>query len=615
MKDLILTILNILKYAGKAVTIFRNFIINTLFLILLIFIGVTLYFKEERPIAFDSALLLSISGNIVEEKKVIDPLNELFNESIGFSKLPEETLLQDILDAINSAADDDRISAIVLDMRTMGTSSFNQIKDIGEALDTFKLSGKPVIAAEDFYTQNKYLLASYADKIFLNPVGVIDLHGLGAYRLYFKDALEKLKINYHVFRVGTYKSALEPITRNSMSEDAKSQNLEWLNALWNSYTEDIVERRNIDKKTIDQYTNKISDLLNEHGGDTAQLALKINLVDELKTRQELRSYLIGLTGKSHSRGFKYVTLKEYLEQVTRSYQYNGSNGQSIGIIIAQGDILTGEQSPGNIGSDTLLRVIRKAREDKSIKAVVLRVDSGGGSVFASEIIRRELNELRNSGKPLVISMGSMAASGGYWIAAEADEIWAYPTTLTGSIGIFGAIPTFENSLAHIGVYSDGIGTTNLSAGMNISQPLNPEIKNAIQIGIEHGYEQFLDIVSEGRDIQAENLQRIAEGRVFDGITAQDLGLVDKIGNLANAIESAAELANLQNYSARYIRSSASFSEKLMQRLQNTLNSFALKVNIPDYLLAKIQFLKQSVTSITLFNDPKGLYAHCMIHYF
>lgn len=615
MKDLFLTIFNILKYAGKVVTVFRNFIINTLFLILLIFVVVTLYFKDERSISPDTALLLSISGNIVEQKKVIDPINELFNESIGFSKLPEETLLQDILDAIHSAADDNRINAIVLDLRSMGASSFNQINDIGDALNTFKRTGKPVIAAEDFYTQNKYLLASYADRIFLNPIGVIDLHGLGAYRLYFKDALEKLKVNYHVFRVGTYKSALEPFTRNSMSDDAKSQNLEWLNVLWNSYLEDIIERRNIDKTTIDKYTNRISELLQQYGGDTARLALNINLVDELKTRQELRSYLVGLTGKSHSRGFKYVTLKEYLEQVTRSYLDNGVDQQKIGIIIAQGNILTGEQSPGNIGSDTLVRVIRKARENESIKAVVLRVDSGGGSVFASEIIRRELSNLRSSGKPLVISMGSMAASGGYWIAAEADEIWAYPTTLTGSIGIFGAIPTFEKSLAHLGIYGDGVGTTDLAGGLNLTQPLNPEIKDAVQLGIEHGYKQFLTIVSEGRDIQDENLQRIAEGRVFDGMTAKDLGLVDKIGNLASAIESAAELANLQNYSAHYIRSGATFSEKLMQQLQNTLYGFAVNLNFPDFLVEKIQTIKQSVSSFMLFNDPKGLYAHCMIHYF
>jgi protease IV len=613
MKDLIKSIFTILKYGGRTVTVFRNIIINSLFLFIILAIAISFFSKEEQKIEKESALLLNISGNIVEEQQIIDPLGEFFNDFIGFSNISQETLLQDILDAINSAAQDTRIKALVLDMSKMGQSSFNQIQDIGTALQNFKATGKVVIAAEDFYSQNMYLLAGYADQIFLNPAGIVDLHGLGSYRLYFHDALEKLKINYHVFRVGEYKSAVEPITRNSMSEEARIQNSIWLNALWQDFTENISIKRGIPIDTINLYTNSIADLLERSNGDTAQLALDTNLVDGLKSRHELRSYLAEITAPSSTYGFRYVTLKEYLKKIPRSYIHKSPSGSNVGIIIAQGNILPGEQPAGSIGSDSLLNLLREARNDMSIKAVVLRINSGGGSVFASEMIRRELQVLKNSGKPLVISMGSMAASGGYWIAAEADEIWAYPTTLTGSIGIFGAIPTFENSLAGLGIYNDGVGTTKLSSGLDLTQPLSPEIQNSIQLSIEHGYRKFLDIVSTGRQLPQDKLKLVAEGRVFDGITAQELGLVDKLGNLEDAIASAASLANLEDYSARYVKSTDSFSVKVLRQIQGKL---AKTMGEGDYVTRfkkELQSFTESAADILLFNDPRGIYAHCMLN--
>ncbi|MDJ0621469.1 MAG: signal peptide peptidase SppA [Desulfocapsaceae bacterium] len=614
MKDLASTILNILKFAGKTITVFRNIVFNILFLGLLLFIIIGLASQRKVSITPQSALLLNMKGDIVEEKQIMDPFSDYLSSSIGFSRLPEETLLQDVLDVINTAAEDKRISSIVLDMSKMGYASFGQMRDIGMALENFKSKGKEVIAAEDFYSQNQYFLASYANRIFLNPAGLVELHGLGAYRLYFQDALKKLKINYHVFRVGKYKSALEPITRNSMSSEAKTQNSLWLSALWQEFVDDVTKRRNISPETVELYTNSIASLLKNTKGDTAKLALDIGLVDELKTRGEVESYLSELTGYSSKGEYNYISFNQYLSNIPRSYIQGQNGDEAVGIIVAQGNIIPGEQPPGTIGSETMLKLLGKAGDDQRIKAVVLRINSGGGSVFASEVIRKEIQELRKKGKPVVVSMGTLAASGGYWIAAETDEIWAYPTTLTGSIGIFGAIPTFEDTLANMGIYSDGTGTTELADGLNITRPLSKEIKDAVQLSIEHGYEKFLDIVAAGRNIDNDALETVADGRVFDGATAKTLGLVDRLGNLDQAIQSAAALADMESTNARYIRSGQNFSELLRDYFYSKINPFLLSDKTEYTSLSRLLSWLESTSKLMFFNDPKGMYAHWMIQY-
>ncbi len=614
MKDLASTILNILKFAGKTITVFRNIVFNILFLGLLLFIIIGLASQRKVSITPQSALLLNMKGDIVEEKQIMDPFSDYLSSSIGFSRLPEETLLQDVLDVINTAAEDKRISSIVLDMSKMGYASFGQMRDIGMALENFKSKGKEVIATEDFYSQNQYFLASYANRIFLNPAGLVELHGLGAYRLYFQDALKKLKINYHVFRVGKYKSALEPITRNSMSSEAKTQNSLWLSALWQEFVDDVTKRRNISPETVELYTNSIASLLKNTKGDTAKLALDIGLVDELKTRGEVESYLSELTGYSSKGEYNYISFNQYLSNIPRSYIQGQNGDEAVGIIVAQGNIIPGEQPPGTIGSETMLKLLGKAGDDQRIKAVVLRINSGGGSVFASEVIRKEIQELRKKGKPVVVSMGTLAASGGYWIAAETDEIWAYPTTLTGSIGIFGAIPTFEDTLANMGIYSDGTGTTELADGLNITRPLSKEIKDAVQLSIEHGYEKFLDIVAAGRNIDNDALETVADGRVFDGATAKTLGLVDRLGNLDQAIQSAAALADMESTNARYIRSGQNFSELLRDYFYSKINPFLLSDKTEYTSLSRLLSWLESTSKLMFFNDPKGMYAHWMIQY-
>ena len=615
MKDLAITILNILKYAGRTITIFRNIVLNILFLALVLFIIVGLLSQQKDPVPSASTLLLNLSGNIVEEKQIIDPFNDFLGSSLGLTRLPEETLLQDVLDVIATAAEDNKIKVIVLDMSRMGYASFGQMRDIGKALEKFKAQGKKVIAAENFYSQNQYFLASYADTIFLNPAGLVELRGLGAYSLYFQDALEKLKINYHVFRVGKYKSALEPFTRNSMSEEAKAQNSLWLGALWREFVEDIKGRRNIPEETMELYTNAIATLLKNSNGDTAKLALDAGLVDELKTRREVNAYLAELTGFSGLQNFDYLTFNQYLTKTQRTYSPDQIADEAVGIIVAQGNIIPGEQPPGTIGSDTMLELLAKARDDQRIKAVVLRISSGGGSVFASEVIRKEIQELRKNGKPVVVSMGTLAASGAYWISAETDEIWAYPTTITGSIGIFGAIPTFEDSLASVGIYSDGTGTTKLADGLNITRPLSQEVKDAVQLSIEHGYAKFLDIVATGRNMEGVALDAVADGRVFDGATAKSLGLVDKLGSLDDAIQAAAVLAGMESANAYYIRSGQNLADRLRSYISTKLSSPLLSgKKLESVALSQLFTWLKTTTELMFFDDPKGMYAHWMINY-
>jgi protease IV len=616
MKDLIHSIFNIFRWVGKFLTGVRIFTLNIAFLALLVFLfsSISSYSpKKEVQKSNSGALVLSLSGDIVEERQTSDPISTMINDKLGFNTLPTETLFQDILDVIAAAATDDNVSFILLDLSELGSVGLNQLQTIGAALSNFKTSGKKVIAAEDFYQQKAYYLASFADEIYLNPMGGVDLHGIGTYRLYFKDAIDKLKINYNIFRVGTFKSALEPVMRNSMSSEARSQNMTWLTTLWETITTDIIRERDLSKDSITIYTENIASELITAGGDTARLALETGLVDGLKTRKELRDFLAELAGKDAKGNFKQIKLSNYLSTISRSFVDPPDGEGSIGIIIAQGAILNGTQPIGIIGGDTMAALIREARENSSINGLVIRVISGGGSVFASEVIRQEILEYKKTGKPIVISMGSMAASGGYWIAADADEIWASPVTLTGSIGIFAAIPTFENSLSELGIYSDGVGTTSLAAAMDITRPISPLLKEAIEINLHHGYNQFLDIVSRGRSITPQDVKAIAEGRVFDGKKAFTLGLVDNLGTLDDAIDSAAGLAGLDDYTASYIRRPLTVKEEFFQIFSGSVTSWLASASFPPVVLTAISRLLEPVKEILLFNDPKGLYAHCMIH--
>ncbi len=610
MKDLLRSVFNILKYTGRFFTILRNIILNLLLLVILIAIIISFVPSEKTVVPPGTLLRLDISGDIVEQKKPFSSFEKFFEQSLTLDVPGPETALQDILDVINGATKDNRIAALVLNLKDMGHGGINQLESIGQALNRFKETGRIVVAAEDYYTQSQYFLASFANRIMVNPMGGVDIHGLGVYRLYFKDAVEKLQINYHVFKVGTYKSALEPFTRNSMSPADQQQNELWLSALWQVYTDEITKQRNISLDTLHHYTDDIDKALQSTGGNIAQLALKTGLIDQIATRQEINSYLGSLT-PIPSTSPQFLPSAAYLNSITPSYMGDSSQKSKIGLIIAEGTILPGKQRAGMIGGDTVASLIKQAREDSEVKALVLRINSGGGSAFASEIIRQELLSFQKSGKPVVVSMGTVTASGGYWIAADADEIWASPATITGSIGIFGAIPTFEKTLASLGIYRDGIGTTPLAAGLDLTQPLPEQLKSAIQQSIIYNYDQFLEIVATGRHLEKTKVAELAQGRVYDGMTAKTLGLVDKLGSLEDAIGAAAELAKLPTFTTEYIRQPLSVKEQLLQFFTDS-SAFLKQTSImQNPLVVRLKsVLFDHLDEALIFDDPHGIYAQC-----
>jgi protease-4 len=568
-----------------------------------------LLFSGGKQVPDGAALILSLSGNIVEQKTATMLSNQVFGDAVQ-----AETLLKDIIDVIDYARDDQRIKAMMLDLRDMGGAGPSKLQDIGAALNRFKDSGKLVIAYGDYFSQSQYYLAAHADNVYINPMGGVGLYGYGLYRTYFKSALEKLRINFHVFRVGTYKSALEPFLRDDMSKDARESNLSWVTELWDYYKVDIASQRGLDPGNIDDFINNLPRHLAKVQGDTALLALNHGLVDALKTRDDVSRELIELVGEDRGIGtYKQTEFNDYLQIIRPHLAMKKPTASHVGIIVAKGFILDGDQPAGTIGGDTLADLIQRARENDTIKAVVLRIDTGGGSGLASEIIRREVEITRMSGKPVIVSMGSTAASGGYWIAAGADEIWASPTTITGSIGIFGAFATFEKSLASLGIHSDGIGTTKLADAFNPGRPLNPLVKDVMQQIIEQGYRRFVKTVAEGRNMAPEDVEKLAQGRVYTGSAAVKLGLVDKLGSLSEAVSSAATHAGLKDYEVTYIERPLTSKEKIVQSLSQLFYSAIRESGLVD-LYPSLTVLKDwsnGLQQIMQFNDPLGLYAYCL----
>nr|WP_235015515.1 signal peptide peptidase SppA [Oceanicoccus sp. KOV_DT_Chl] len=443
----------------KFISALRLLVINLVFLIIVSIVIIALSSTDIPSVPKKTALLLNIQGSLVDQKNYIDPLTQLIGQA---DPSQQEVLVQDVIDAVNFARDDQRITTLVLSLDQMRYGGISKMQEIAPVLQAFRDSGKKIIAFGDIYTQDQYWLAAQADEVYLHPFGGVLIEGYGLYRNYFKKALDKLEINYHVFRVGEFKSAMEPYMRDDMSNEAKQANLVWLGDLWQQYTSGITQRRNLAATAVDEYINGIDKLLEQYHGDTASVAVASGLVDGVKNRDEVNAYLISQVGAEDEDGnYQAVGFKKYL-WLKRLESSQPVTENKVGIIVASGNIVDGDQPAGVVGGDTLSLLIRDARMDNSVKALVLRINSGGGSAFASEIIRRELELLRAEGKPLVVSMGSMAASGGYWIAAQADQIWATPTTLTGSIGIFGAFPTVDKSLAKLGISTDGVGTTSLA---------------------------------------------------------------------------------------------------------------------------------------------------------
>lgn len=593
----------------------RKIIINLVFftLLLIFIIAIT---RDEKNITVEpgSALILNIRGDIVEQKHDIDPMDAFINEALEQPNTAPEVLLTDILSAIKQAATDDRISMMVLDLENMQGSGITKLSDIAKALTEFKSQGKKIIAIGEQYSQNQYYLASYADDIWLNPKGWMLLDGYGRYQLYFKSALEKLSISQHIFRVGTYKSAVEPYIRDSMSAAAKEANQLWLTDLWQQYKIDVAQQRNFAVSNFDENIDVLVTKLKAANGNIAEYALANNWIDALKTREQMKQDLINVVGSNGDKGYKNIAFDDYLTLINSNTLMESTSSNKVAIIVAKGTILTGNQKPGTIGGTSTAALLRQARDNENVKAVVLRVDSPGGSAYASEIIRQEVELLKASGKPVVASMGTYAASGGYWISAPADKIYASPTTITGSIGIFGFFMTFENTLSKLGIYTDGVGTTDI-AGFGITRELTPGMANIIQLNIERGYRDFVELVANNRNMTTAQVDAIAQGRVWSGSKALELGLVDALGDLDNAIEAAAQLANLESYDRLLIEKEKSPRTLFLQSLLGQASIFFGQPSDIHYsenkLTSLISTLSLELKQLAQFNDPQGIYSFCL----
>ncbi|MGD9279346.1 MAG: signal peptide peptidase SppA [Desulfobacterales bacterium] len=598
-----------LSFFWNSVSALRRIVGNLLFLLLIIFFIAVVFLDRDPDVPDGAALILAPEGNIVEQQTDSMLASDIFGDAAR-----QETSLKDVIDVIDFAKDDERIEVMVLDLRKMGKAGLSKLQSIGKALDRFSSRGKQIFAFGDYFNQQQYYLAAHADRLYLNPMGAIMLHGFGLYRKYYKTALEKLQIQFHVFKVGTYKSALEPFTRDSMSDYAKEANLAWLNILWNFYKVEVASRRGFRPQDLDNFINNLPDYLAETKGDAALMALNLGLVDELKTRDEVRRELIERLGKDEDGlTYKQIAFDQYLSAVRPALNKSHPAGDKVGIIVASGIIMDGEQPSGRIGGDTMADLLVRAREDESVRAVVVRIDSGGGSATAAEVISREIELTRRSGKPVFVSMGSIAASGGYWIAAPADQIWATPTTITGSIGIFGAFPTFERSLKSLGITSDGVGTTKLSDAFDPSRPLNDLVAQSMNQVIEQGYRRFVQRVAEGRNMQPEAVEKIAEGRVWAGITAKDLGLVDKIGSLQDAVDAIAKKANLTDYEISYITQPLTTRELLIKQLNQLRAGIFAALRPADHPAKRLYdtVIDTEIDHVLRANDPAGLYAYCL----
>ncbi|MBY6185570.1 signal peptide peptidase SppA [Marinobacter hydrocarbonoclasticus] len=595
----------IFRFIASLLNTTRKVIVNLVFFAVLALVIVALTGDEMEPVPDGGALVLKLDGLLVEQKRPLDPMEVITGQS---KDKPQEILMADLLLAIEEAAQDDRIAGIVIKPGQL-SGGLAKLQEIGEALDAFKASGKPVIAQAGWLDQGNYYLASFADEIQLNPGGVVSIDGFGMYRVYYQEALEKLKVNTHLFRVGKYKSFAESYTRNDMSNEAKEANQAVLTDLWGSYVATVSANRHIDPAVLSPTLETLNAELEAVDGDLAKLALNNGLVDVLKTDIEMRDQLIDQFGTEpdDEHAIKAIGLNGYLAHVRPMLEAQGDN--QIAIIVAKGTILNGEQPPGTIGGTSTARLLREARQDDQVKAVVLRVDSGGGSAYASEQIRQEVLALQAAGKPVVASMGSVAASGGYWISANADRIFAQPTTITGSIGIIGLITTFEESAAALGIHADGVGTTEM-AGLSVLRPLPDGFKRLVQQSLNKGYQDFIQLVSNARDMPLEQVDDIAQGRIWSGQDALEIGLVDELGELDDAVSTAANLAQLEQFETRIIGPKLSPEQEMLQQFLGAASPYLPQVDTPSWQRV-LHAVTAPLEAQLKLNDPNHRYLLCL----
>jgi len=542
---------------------------KTLHLLLLLMIFGTLLVASRGSVPLiprSAALVVAPAGRIVEEESG-DPLQRAWDRASGSA--PQETRLRDLIDTVDRARDDDRIRALVLDLNELEGGGLPALQDLARSIDWFRESGKKVYAWGEVFDQRQYYLAAHADEVYLDPFGFVLLEGYGYFRTYLRGALDKLAVDVHVFKVGSHKSFADTFTRSDMSPEDREQTAIWLGALWAGYRSDVAAARKLEAAAIQAYADEAAAGVRSSGGDLAQYALARGLVDGLKTRGEFEQIVAAVAGTDDDTGsYRAADWAAYLTELRSERLLERRGERGVDVIVAAGEILDGEQPPGTVGGDTLAGLLREARNDESTAAVVLRIDSPGGSMMASEVIRREVAALRAAGKPVVASMGTVAASGGYYIAMDADRILAAPTTITGSIGVFAIVATFQRTLAKIGVTNDGFGTTVLSGAARPDRELEPPVREILQASVEHAYRTFVDNVARARKRRPEEIESLAQGRVWSGVDAHAAGIVDELGDVDDAIAEAARLAGLdEGYDVRWVEHRLSWQELLAMRLQ------------------------------------------------
>ncbi|EIV0970494.1 signal peptide peptidase SppA [Salmonella enterica] len=600
------------KWTWRVLNFVREMVLN-LFFIFLVLVGVGIWMQigngSNSEQTARGALLLDISGVIVDKPSTNHRLGALGRQLFGASsdRLQENSLF-DIVNAIRQAKDDRNITGIVLDLKNFTGADQPSMRYIGKALREFRDSGKPVFAVGENYSQGQYYLASFANKIWLSPQGQVDLHGFATNGLYYKTLLDKLKVSTHVFRVGTYKSAVEPFIRDDMSPAAREADSRWIGELWQNYLHTVSANRQISPQQLFPGAQAIIDGLTSVGGDTAKYALDHKLVDALASSADVEKALTKQFGWSKTENnYRAISYYDY------SLKTPADTGGTIAVIFANGAIMDGEETPGNVGGDTTASQIRDARVDPKVKAIVLRVNSPGGSVNASEVIRAELAAARAAGKPVVVSMGGMAASGGYWISTPANYIVASPSTLTGSIGIFGVINTVENSLSSIGVHSDGVSTSPL-ADISMTKALSPEVQQMMQLSIEYGYKRFITLVADARKRTPEQIDKIAQGHVWTGEDAKANGLVDSLGDFDDAVAKAAELAKLKQWHLDYYQDEPTVLDMVMDSMTGSVRAMlpeAIQAMLPAPLVSAANTVKAEGDKLAAFNDPQNRYAFCL----
>ena len=583
----------------------------TVSLFVLVLVMLWFAFSGGTPVKVKSnvALVIAPTGQLVEQ--LDHQSGRAFIEDIA-GNTPSQTLLRDLTDALDAGAKDPRIKLAVLKLDGMTDSGMAQIEELGAAVRRFRKSGKKVVAYAPSYDQNAYYVAAQGDEVVLDPMGMVNIEGFSAYNNYFKDALDKLGVQVNVFRVGQYKSAVEPFIRNNMSDAAKDADRQWLGSLWRNYVQDIAQARNVPANATDQYVDAFASAMVKNQGDAAAYARQAKLVTSVETLTAFRKRISAIVGVDDDNGsFRQINFRDYLRAMDHDHgESRQTHDTKVALVVVQGEIVDGEGGNGQAGGDTIADLLDQALRDDHVSAVLLRVNSPGGSVWASERIRRGVDDLRAAGKPVVVSMSSVAASGGYWISMDSNEIWAQPGTITGSIGIFGMIPTIDKPLEKLGIHTDGVGTTSLAGAFRIDRPLSPMAASIIQAQIDKGYQDFVGGVAKARKLPLDKVEAIAQGHVWSGEDAKKLGLIDHFGNLNQAADAAALLAGLQpdDYDLEEFYPEHNYANQLF-----SLFSAHVRLDmVPGLPAFAQQFLRKADLGRELgwLNDPQGMYARC-----